>query len=80
MKECRKCHQIVHNPQLHTWYDGCCPKCLSNANPPKTIQIPELEGGRQMNPVDMYWHMATLRQMLIDDSRKFKDPLYGSVI
>jgi len=59
--KCRNCDFTAKNPR--TWVNGYCPKCLMLADAP-VIKVPPLQGGSQVNPVDIYWHQQTLKELM----------------
>lgn len=51
---------------------GVCPHCFDTKEFQVTVIEKELDGTKPRivtNPVDMYWHMLTLREMDINENR-----------
>lgn len=59
--KCLKCNVTAKNPRR--WFKGYCPKCLDMAGAPM-VEISPLQGGSQVNPVDIYWHQQTLKELM----------------
>lgn len=69
MVECKECGTIALKPVSESWDFGYCPQCVSCKNLPD-IKLEILLHRKEVNPIDMYWNLLTVREMAMQARAK----------
>ena len=69
MVECSVCGKVTEKPVNESWHFGYCPQCVSCKELP-TMKLDNILFSKNYNPVDLYWHLLTIREMAMEARAK----------